>query len=77
MEIETKIKTCKKCGSSDNSFAPNRYTCTKCRSKVSNARQNDKNYYKAYYVKNREAMLSYQNELYKSKKMNNINYTDI
>ena len=77
MEIQTKIKTCKICNSTENSFAPNRYTCTKCRSKVSNARNNDRNYYKEYYIKNREAMLSYQNELYKTKKLNNINSNDI
>jgi hypothetical protein len=77
MDIETKIKTCKVCGSTENKFAPHRYTCTKCRSKVSNLKNNDRNYYKEYYIRNREAMLSYQNELYKAKKMNNINYTDI
>ena len=77
MEIETKIKTCKKCGSTENKFATHRHTCTKCRSKVSNERNNDRNYYKEYYIKHREAMLTYQNELYKIKKMNTANYADI
>ena len=44
------IKICKKCGSSDNKFGLHRHTCTKCRSKASNLKNNEKNdYFKEYY----------------------------
>ena len=67
--MDVPIKTCKVCLSTENKFSPHRYTCTKCRSKASNERSNSLNYYKEYYIKNREALLTYQKELYKSKKL--------
>ena len=49
MNIEN-IKICKKCFSSENKFGLHRHTCTKCRSKASNLKNNEKNdYFKEYY----------------------------
>ena len=52
---EINIKPCKICGSTTNSFQPNRRKCTKCRSKINNAQR--KSYYKEYYETNKDQLL--------------------
>ena len=54
---EINIKPCRVCGSTTNKFSPNRRKCTKCRSKRNNELLNDRNFYKEYYVKNRDVLL--------------------
>ena len=52
---EINIRSCKLCGSTTNSFQPNRRKCTKCRSKINNAQR--KSYYKEYYETNKDQLL--------------------
>jgi predicted amidophosphoribosyltransferase len=48
--IQEKIKICKLCGSSKNKFGPHCHQCIKCLSKRKNAKANEKNYFKTYYI---------------------------
>jgi hypothetical protein len=65
------IKPCKQCGSTSNSFAPNRRVCTKCRSKRNNELLNERNFYKEYYEKNK-VMLRIKANLNYLKRKNHI-----
>ena len=77
MEIPIKIKVCKKFGSSENKFGLHRYTCTKCRSKDSNLKNNEKrNYFPNYYQKNKEAILIHSYELYHTKYKKSLKNTE-
>jgi len=67
IENEINLKMCKTCGLTENKFQPNRKECIKCKSKKNNALYKNQNYFKEYYINNREKMLEHQNELYNTK----------
>ena len=63
---EINLKSCTMCGSTTNSFQPNRKKCTKCRSKMSYEKR--KPYFKAYYENNKDMLLSQAHTNYLKKK---------
>jgi len=62
------IKECKTCGSTENKFQPKRRECIKCRSKKNNESLNNRNFYKEYYIKNKENLLIKAKNNYLKKK---------
>ena len=52
---EINIKSCTICGSTTNSFQPNRKKCTKCRCKINYEKR--KPYFKTYYENNKDMLL--------------------
>ena len=67
------IKPCKTCGSTENKFQPKRRECIKCRSKRNNEILNNKNFYKDYYIKNKEKFLvKAKNNYLKKKSLENL-----
>ncbi len=54
IEVEKKVKLCKKCGNSSEFHKFCGKQCIKCRSKLNNERLKEKNYYKQYYELNKE-----------------------
>ena len=64
--MKNNIKICKICKSTsiEQTFAPNRLQCNFCRQKIYKL---NKEYFKDYYVKNKEKILLNQYVLYHSK----------
>lgn len=66
-----KIKICKICNSSDELFKQNRRVCNKCLYKQKN-KTHEQQYFKQYYIDNREKLLEKQANQYKKKILNLI-----
>ena len=72
-EIQENLNTrcCRVCGSTTNSFQPNRRKCTKCISKAMYDKR--KPYFKTYYEKNKETFLEKSRITY----LKNKNYIEL
>ena len=61
--MENIIKICKICKSSENRFSENRLQCDKCR----RLKYSMKDYFKSYYLENKDKILLNQYDLYHNK----------
>ena len=71
IDINKIKKICKICNSSDELFKKNRRVCNKCLYKQKN-KQHEQQYFKQYYINNRDKLLEKQAEQYKKKILNLI-----